>query len=256
MRASVKGDMRFVDLLARVREVALGAYKNQDIPFEYLVEDLRPSRSMSYSPLFQVMFALQNLPNEQVEAEGLKFSMVQFDYNVAKFDLTLSMYETESGLQGNVEYNADLFDAQTIKRLIEHYRMLIDGVIEDPRGRIGSFQLLTPRERQQVLVEWNATGRECRDGTLHGLFMEQANGYPGGSGEGRGNDAQLWAAVSASESGGVRAVAARDRTGRAGGGGDRQELAASGSGARSAVGGGRDRYARGWRRTAQRPMMR
>ena len=110
LRSNLSGNPTFRELLARVREVALGAYAHQDIPFEKLVEELHPERNLSYSPLFQVMFVLQNAPSTAWEFEGLTLRSFAVDSETAKFDLTLSMREEAGGLRGSLQYNTDLFD--------------------------------------------------------------------------------------------------------------------------------------------------
>ena len=129
LRTDLSGDPGFVELLGRVRETTLGAYAHQDVPFEKLVEVLNPERDMSYSPLFQVMFVLQNMPSAAVELPGLRLSPVASIAGASMFDLTLYMWEEEKGLSGNVEYNTDLFDAATIERMVGHFR--------DALGRCG-----------------------------------------------------------------------------------------------------------------------
>ena len=115
LRTDLSGDPRFIDFLGRVRETTLGAFAHQDTPFEKVVEAVNPFRDMSYSPLFQVMFALQNIPRATLELPGSRLSPVEIDAGTSMFDLTLYMWEGDKGLSGSVEYNTDLFDAR-------HYR--------------------------------------------------------------------------------------------------------------------------------------
>ncbi|WP_038094811.1 condensation domain-containing protein, partial [Tumebacillus flagellatus] len=124
MRTDLTGDPTFEELLGRVRETALGAYAHQDVPFEKLVEELQPERDLSRSPLFQVMFTMQNASSIDVELPGLTLSGIETDSQVAKFDLTLSLAEEENGLFGALEYNVDLFDAATIQRMVGHFTTL------------------------------------------------------------------------------------------------------------------------------------
>jgi len=158
MRTNMAGTPSFRELLSRVRQVALGAYAHQDLPFEQLVEQLQPERSLSHTPLFQVMFAL-NVPMSALELPGLTLDLLETDSTTARFDLTLWMTQTDRGLTGSLEYNTDLFDRDTIARMLGHFQTLLAGAIENPDCGIGDLPLLTPAERQQILVEWNNTNQ-------------------------------------------------------------------------------------------------
>ena len=126
LRSDLSGNPSFRELLGRVRKMALEAYEHQDLPFEKLVEELQPERSLSYSPLFQVMFVLQNAPSTELELEGLGVSRLRVGGETAKFDLTLSMHETVEGLSGSLQYNTDLFDDATITRMLGHLQRLLE----------------------------------------------------------------------------------------------------------------------------------
>jgi amino acid adenylation domain-containing protein len=179
LRTDLSGDPTFRELLARVRETALGAYAHQDLPFEMLVEALQPQRDLSRTPLFQVMFALQNTPLPSVDLPGLRFSPIEADSGTAKFDLSLFLAETEQGLAGNLEYNTDLFEAATVRRLLGHFQHLLDAAITDPAQRLSELPLLTQTERLQILGEWNATQTRCpKAQTVHRLFEFQAEQTP------------------------------------------------------------------------------
>ncbi|HHH40712.1 MAG TPA: non-ribosomal peptide synthetase, partial [Chloroflexi bacterium] len=128
----LSGNPTFRELLQRVREVALGAYAHQDLPFEMLVDALQPERDLSRSPLFQVMFVLQNAPTATLELPGLTMRLLETDSGTAKFDLTLFVEETEEELRGSLEYNTDLFDGATIGRMLGHYRTLLEAIVADP----------------------------------------------------------------------------------------------------------------------------
>jgi amino acid adenylation domain-containing protein len=175
LRAHFSSDLNFRELLAQVRETALGAYAHQDLPFEKLVEELDPQRDLSSTPLFQVMFVLQNAPRETLEIPGLKLSALPVDNELAKFDLTLSLVDRPDGLAGAFEYNADLFDATAISWMIEHFRTLLEGVVADPKRRISEAPLLTTRELLKELVEWNCAPAECSESQcVHDRFEEVA----------------------------------------------------------------------------------
>ncbi|HEX8128534.1 MAG TPA: amino acid adenylation domain-containing protein, partial [Pyrinomonadaceae bacterium] len=179
MRTDLTGNPTFAELLRRVREVALGAYAHQDVPFEKLVEELHPARDLSHAPLFQVMFVLQNAPMHALELAGLRLDPLPLAGEGAKFDLTLSMEETSDGLKGLLEYNRDIFDEAAIGRLISHFRNLLEAVASDPARRLSELQLLGEDERRQLLVEWNDTGVEYeRDSCLHELFERQVERTP------------------------------------------------------------------------------
>jgi amino acid adenylation domain-containing protein len=182
MRCDLSGEPSFVELLRRVREVALQGYAHQDIPFEYLVDALSPERSLSHSPLFQVAFALQNLPFDRIQLEGAQIAPLQYEpepgEGVSRFDLSLSLSETPSGLMGGLEYNTDLFDRSTVQRLLRHYARLLGKIVADPQGRAWSYELLSDEEKQQ-LTQWSDAARAYpRDRCIHELFEEQARRTP------------------------------------------------------------------------------
>src|SRR5205823_1576664 len=156
LRTDFSGNPTFRELLKRVREVAIEAYAHDSVPFKKLVEELKPERSLSYTPLFQVMFHIHNEPPPCLELPGLITDTFDFDPGIAKFDLTLEMFEDE-GLLCACEYNTDLFDAMRINHMLGHYRTLLEGVVADPDRRLSSLPLLTAAERHQLLVDWNNT---------------------------------------------------------------------------------------------------
>ena len=143
LRGDVRGNPSFNELLRRVRETALGAYAHQDLPFEKLVEELQPDRDMSRSPLFQVMFVLQNAPGEALELEGLSLSGVESAGETAKFELTLVLQEFGGIVAGGINYNRDLYEAETIGRLVESYERVLQGVVPDAEQRVLEIDLLS-----------------------------------------------------------------------------------------------------------------
>ncbi len=178
LRTDISGNPSFEELLLRVREVALGAYAHADLPFEKLVEQLQLARSLSYRPLCQVMLVLYS-PMSQIDMEGLTVSRVAVETGTVKFDLTLSLKNTGSGLIGTWEYNTDLFDASTIARLAGHFQTLLEGIVANPQQRVSQLPLLTEAERYQLLVEWNNTTKEYPiDKCIHQLFEEQVTRSP------------------------------------------------------------------------------
>jgi len=177
-RIDLEGDPNVTALLKRVRRVALDAYANQDIPFEQLVEELQPVRSFSHSPLFQVMFVLQNVPTGSLELVGLSLTPLEPESVVAQFDLTLSMEETDQGLDGTLEYSTDLFGAATMERLMGHFKTLLTGLVANPQQPIHELPLLTEAEQQQLLA-WNDTATDYpHDKTLVDLFEDQVEKTP------------------------------------------------------------------------------
>src|SRR5262249_48307585 len=198
LRSDLSGNPSFCELLGRVRKTALEAYEHQELPFEKLVEELQPERSLSYSPLFQVMFVLQNATSMGLELEGLNVIPVRVGTETAKFDLTLSMHETVEGLSGSLQYNTDLFDDATITRMLEHLQRLLEAVVAKPDEGIGYLPILSEAEERQLL-EWNGTKRDNPRGKcIHELFETQVEKTPDAialvfpsTSSGRGEDQQL-----------------------------------------------------------------
>lgn len=179
LRTNCSGNPTFHELLHRVREVAMGAYAHQELPFEKLVEELHPERSLSYAPLFQVMFAFQNAPRPPLELPGLTLGQLNIDCGTTKFDLTLSMWDDAGSLSGAVEYSTDLFDSGTITRMLHHLQTLLEGVVAHPEQRLADLPLLPDAERQQILVDWNATAVRLPQAVgLHHLFEAQVERTP------------------------------------------------------------------------------
>ncbi len=180
LRADLSGDPSFRELLKQAREAALGAYAHQDLPFEMIVDALQPDRNLSYTPLFQVMFALQNTPIQAQDLTGLTMRPEEAHSGTAKFDLTLEMSEVEDEIAGSLEYNTDLFDDATIGRMIGHFETLLAAIAVDHALPVSALPLLTEAERRQLLVEWNAaTGDYPHDRCIHQLVEEQAARTPG-----------------------------------------------------------------------------
>jgi len=179
LRTDLSGNPSFEQLLGRVKEVALGAYAHQDLPFEQLVEALQPTRDLSYTPLFQVMFALDDALVPSVELPELAVSSYPVEIGTAKFDLTLSMENTADGLVGVWEYNTDLFDDATIARMARHFQTLLEAIAANPIQPISELPLLTEAERHQLLFEWNNTfAKYPQDKCIHQLFEEQVELTP------------------------------------------------------------------------------
>ncbi len=179
LRGDLAGDPSFSTFLGRVRETALGAQAHQDLPFERLVEELQPVRDMSRSPLFQVMFVLQNAPTRELTLPGMRLEPLELESGTAKFDLILALAESDDGLSGSIEYQTALFDATTIARLALNFGVLLDGIVARPEARIGDLPILPEAERRRVLTEWNNGAAVFqKDRCLHELFEEQAARAP------------------------------------------------------------------------------
>lgn len=179
LRTDFSGDPSFLDLLDRVRDLALDAYDHQDLPFEKLVVELKPDRDLSYSPLFQVMFNLQNHEREQIKLNELSITELKTERGSSKFDLTLNIWEKADGLRVAFEYNTDLFKRDTIRRMLGHFQVLLEGVVRNPAERISRLPMLTPPERRQILVDWNDTRDDHpKNLCIHQLFEEQAKRTP------------------------------------------------------------------------------
>ena len=179
LRTNLAGAPTFWEVLRRVREVAIGGYGHQDLPFETLVEELQPQRDMSHTPLFQVMFILQNAAGGAQELPGLTLRQIETHSGTSTFDLTLSMSENRDGLNASLEYSTDLFDAATMRRMLDHFRTLLEGVVADPHQRIAEVGLLTAEERAQVVRLWNETAADYpRDLGIHQVFEQQAARAP------------------------------------------------------------------------------
>jgi hypothetical protein len=152
MRTDVSGNPTFRGLLSRVREVALGAYAHQDIPFEKLVEELQPERDLSRSPLFQVTFVLQNIPSQTLELGDLSVDLIGSDEETVKFDLTLIMTEEAQGFSGAWAYATDIFNPQTIARMHERFEALLNSITKRPEARIKRFDMRPEFEKVQEML--------------------------------------------------------------------------------------------------------
>jgi amino acid adenylation domain-containing protein len=179
LRTDLEGDPSFFELIERVRKESLLAFSHQDAPFEKIVEALQPERMLSQSPIFQVAFILQNTPVQELKMEDLTLTRWELESNTAKFDLTFSMEEVGDRLVGSVEYNTDLFDHSTIGRMIGHFQVLLEGIVESPESRLSELPLLTEAEQHQLLREWNDTTRGyCQGLCVHELFEAQVERTP------------------------------------------------------------------------------
>ena len=196
MRADLSGDPAFEDFLSRVRRTSLDAFEHQEYPFRLLVEDLEPARDLSRPPLCQVAFVLHKGPardmggleslaavqtGTRVKLAGLEIESLALKEQVAPFDITLIMAESNGTLIGSLQYNTGLFDETMISRMAEHFQNILRAVAASPSQRVSELPLLTERERDQILVEWNDTRATYAQGRcLHHLFEIQAERTPDG----------------------------------------------------------------------------
>ncbi|MFJ2444448.1 amino acid adenylation domain-containing protein, partial [Streptomyces sp. NPDC087658] len=185
LRTDVSGDPTFEELLARVRENDLAAYAHQDVPFEYLVEQLNPHRSAAYHPLFQVSLALQNAPRAQFALPGLDVQIQGAALGTSRFDLYFNVTEepsvggAEAGLDGFVEYATELFDQSTVETLIQRWTHFLNAVVEAPARRVGAIDVLTASERARLLEGWgHGGGIDIAGGCLPDLFEAQVARTP------------------------------------------------------------------------------
>ena len=178
MKADVSGRGTFRELVDQVREFALGAYSNQEVPFEKLVEELHPRRDMSRNPLFQIMFALQSTPSGEESRLGFQLRSQESDSSTARFDMEMQVFEFGRNLMGTITYSTDLYDEATIQRLLSHYVTLLDRAAKDPGRRIEDLPLMTETEESQAMSLWNGEQIRSRDLLIHQSTETQARLTP------------------------------------------------------------------------------
>ncbi|HEX5724995.1 MAG TPA: amino acid adenylation domain-containing protein, partial [Longimicrobiaceae bacterium] len=179
LRTDLSGNPSFRETLRRVREATLGAYEHQEVPFEKLVAELQPERSLSHSPLFQVMFTLQNAGGGGGALPGLNVSGVGAELGTAQFDLSLTLAATPQGLRGALNYNTDLFERGTVDRMLGHLERVLEQVAADADVRLSQLELLGEAERALVLEAWNRTeGEYPAEACIHQVFERQAARTP------------------------------------------------------------------------------
>ncbi|PZO15513.1 MAG: hypothetical protein DCF25_13600 [Leptolyngbya foveolarum] len=176
VRSDLSGDPCFKTLLRQVRETATEAYSHADFPFDKLVEELQPDRETT--PLFQVMFTLQNVPKATLNLPDLDLDVTELHSGTAKFDLTLAMEECASGITGTLEYRSDRFDQTAIVRLKEQFQTLLQSIVTDLDRPLSALNLLPAQESQQLLTDWNQTAMPISESTIHQLFEKQVEKTP------------------------------------------------------------------------------
>ncbi|MCF2149900.1 amino acid adenylation domain-containing protein [Desmonostoc muscorum LEGE 12446] len=178
LRNNLNGNPNFCELLHRVRQVTLDAYAHQDLPFEMVVEELQPERDLSRNPLYEVMFVLQNTPTSVQEVSGLTLRTLDFDSGTSQLDIFLSMFESQEGLTGCLEYNTDIFDATTIIQFINNFQTLLENIVANPEQRICELSLLTVAKQEELLFKFNQTSGEYKNFSLEQLFEQQVELTP------------------------------------------------------------------------------
>jgi amino acid adenylation domain-containing protein len=180
LRSDLSGDPSFRELLRRVREVTLKAYEFQDLPFEKLVEELSPDRDLGRNPLFQVMFVLQNLPpRKPLEAGNLKISRMPTQASTSRFEIEIHLWEAASGLEGQLIYDADRFEASRIDQMVSHYQRILEVACSEPARRLSQLELLTSEEKDRLIDIWNRTTTDFPSGKcIHEQFEEQVQKRP------------------------------------------------------------------------------
>ena len=179
LRTAISGEMNFRELLARVREVTLSAFAHQELPFEKVIEELHPERTAGQLSFLQVMFSLQNSAPNNFQLSGLQSEFLEIESHTAKFDLTFVVREKQNGLALLAEYNTDLFEGETVTRMLKHYAQLLESIVENPDEKVSRLRFLTKDEQRQLLVEWNKTETVYpRDKCIHELFQAQAKKTP------------------------------------------------------------------------------
>jgi amino acid adenylation domain-containing protein len=174
LRTDLSHRPRVGELLERVKIQSLGAQQHQDIPFEQVVEIVQPERSLAHSPLFQVMFAWQNAPRGALDLVGLKtMGLEMATHRVARFDLTVSLWEMDERIAGGVEYATALYEKATIERYMEYWRRMLAGMVAGSGQIVDCLDLLSEGERYQLLYEWNRTEAAYSQKCMHELFEDQ-----------------------------------------------------------------------------------
>lgn len=181
LRADLRGDPGFREFLLRTRAAALGAHANQDVPLEKIVESLSPNRSGSHPALYQVLFQLRNVAVDTARLGPVTVEPFDFDPGVGEFDLSLEVSERPEGLRCALNYNADVYEAATARRMLGHYQTLLGAIVEDPGRRVSRLNILPEAERRQMLVDWNETAAEFPgESCIHELVEAQARKTPDG----------------------------------------------------------------------------
>jgi amino acid adenylation domain-containing protein/thioester reductase-like protein len=178
LRCDVSPDISFFDLLLQVRDRTISAYSHQDLPFERIVQELAPDRDLSRTPLFQVMFVFQNFPLEMPNIPGLALKVESVETYNSVFDLTLTVWEESDAFAGLMEYNSSLFESNTVSRMLDHFRNLLQSALNDPEQRACELQMFSDAEKQRMIVDWDCTSTPEKAACVYREFEEQAGRTP------------------------------------------------------------------------------
>jgi amino acid adenylation domain-containing protein len=179
LRVKLDGNPTFREVVRRVRDMTLEGYRNQDLPFESLVVALAPKREVIRNPLVQVMFNLMEAPPKSLSAGKLMLDRIEIEDWSVIVDFTMNLFDGQDGVRGYLNYNANLFQSETVRRMARHFETLLEGIAANPDAPISELPLLTPKEREQILVEWNKTHRDYpTDIFLHQFFERQVERSP------------------------------------------------------------------------------
>ncbi|ATB48587.1 non-ribosomal peptide synthetase [Corallococcus macrosporus] len=175
MRVDLGGDPGFATVLERVRETVLDAFAHQDLPFDLLVEELRPARSLGFNPLFQVVFAWVRASSEAQAETGLRIRPLEFEANTSRFDLSLFVDDHGDRLSARMVFSRDLFEQRTIQHYVDCFQVLLAGLVAEPQRPVGALPMLHAEDRRRVLRQWNDTGTPTEEAVcLHALIEAQA----------------------------------------------------------------------------------
>jgi amino acid adenylation domain-containing protein len=178
LRLDLSGNPTFAETISRARKVCLEAFSHQELPFEKLVEELHPDRTLGHNPLFRATFAFQNTPRFSPQLSAIRVDELEVETGIARFDLHLFMEEVDGHLKGYCDYDANLFSADTIERMLGHLKTLLQGIVVNPEQPISELPLLTEREKHQILTEWNHIATEYpKDHLIHELFEAQVEKF-------------------------------------------------------------------------------
>ncbi|OBQ42260.1 MAG: hypothetical protein AN484_18820 [Aphanizomenon flos-aquae WA102] len=179
IRNQIENNCQFSELVAQIRQTSLTANDHQDVSFEQVVEALNPERSLSYNPIFQVMFAWENISLDTIDLPNLIITPQIVERGISPFDLSLAMFETKTEIIGQWEYSTDLFTADTMIRMTNHFQTLLSAIVNNPDEYINKLPLLTAAEKEQILITFNQTDKDYpKDKCIHQLFEEQVKLYP------------------------------------------------------------------------------
>lgn len=178
LRSNAAGNPPFGEFLKRINSSLLQAFANQDLPFEELVQELNIDSGFNHNPVFQVVFALENVATTALDLTDVKAEAIRLDYGVSKFDFTFTLKENANSFDGYLEYNTDLFQESTIKRFIEHFKNLLTAILAKPETTLAALPLQSPAELQQILIDWNQTTTQFPSDCIHQIFEQYVASHP------------------------------------------------------------------------------